>query len=66
MQGEIPVMAANSDLIEPYILQNFSFDRLPSSVKQVSTFIPTLNSISWVRHRWRLEYLGTNPQPQSL
>mmetsp|Transcript_12378 Transcript_12378/g.31660 ORF Transcript_12378/g.31660 Transcript_12378/m.31660 type:complete len:856 (-) Transcript_12378:2026-4593(-) len=28
-------MAASSDLIEPYILQNFSFDRLPSSVKQV-------------------------------
>eukprot|EP00038_Savillea_parva_P007613 m.171377 g.171377 ORF g.171377 m.171377 type:complete len:824 (-) comp13368_c0_seq1:139-2610(-) len=27
-------MAANSDLIEPYILQNFSFERLPSSVKQ--------------------------------
>jgi hypothetical protein len=28
-------MAAHADLIEPYILQNFSFDRLPSTVKQV-------------------------------
>ena len=32
-------MAAHADLIEPYILQNFSFDRLPSTVKQVRAFV---------------------------